>query len=59
MSIRMLFRRCYYCGYRYRYNPSVGYFGQLCPKCGRVQAHMIDLGELEYKEKRNKKEKKS
>ena len=37
MSIRILLRKCRYCGYRYPYNPITGNFGMICPKCHRVQ----------------------
>ena len=37
MSIIIMFRRCQYCKHRYPYNPSVGIFGHICPRCKRIQ----------------------
>ena len=41
MSIRMMFRKCEHCGYKYTYNPSVGNLGIFCPKCKRGQSNLI------------------
>ena len=37
MSIVMMFRKCVHCGHKYSYNPSVGNFGEICPKCKMIQ----------------------
>lgn len=44
MSIRIMFRKCEHCGYKYTYNPSVGNFGIFCPKCKRGQTDLIGKG---------------
>lgn len=41
MSIRIMLRRCQYCGYRYSYNPSMGKFGTFCPRCKKPQLDTI------------------
>ena len=45
VSIRIMFRKCEYCGHRYTYNPSVGNFGVICPKCKKVQSKVISTSE--------------
>ena len=47
MSIKIMFRKCQYCKHVYTYNPSVGKFGHICPKCMRLQ----DSEELKGKKK--------
>lgn len=37
MSILIMKRKCVYCKKVYTYNPSVGNFGLVCPKCNRSQ----------------------
>ena len=37
VSICIMFRKCEHCGHRYTYNPSVGNFGVVCPKCKKIQ----------------------
>lgn len=39
MGIRITFRTCEHCKHRYPYNPSVGDFGIICPKCGKIQSN--------------------
>ena len=41
MSIRIMLRKCEHCGHRYPYNPSVGNFGMICPKCHRTQKEIF------------------
>ena len=36
MSMVMMHRRCIHCGEKYTYNPSVGKFGLICPRCGKI-----------------------
>ena len=43
MGIRIMFRRCEHCKHRYIYNPSVGRFEQICPKCGKVQLSLLEV----------------
>lgn len=43
MSICTKFRVCKSCGHRYVYNPSVGDWGRICPKCGKFQMKLIDM----------------
>lgn len=38
MGIRIMFRKCQHCKHKYPYNPSVGNFGLICPKCKKAQA---------------------
>lgn len=33
MSIVLMKKKCVHCGKEYLYNPSVGDFGLICPKC--------------------------
>jgi len=41
MSICIMLRICEHCGHRYAYNPSIGEFGTICPKCHKGQSELI------------------
>ena len=41
MSICIMLRICEHCGNRYAYNPSIGEFGIICPKCHKAQSELI------------------
>jgi Zn finger protein HypA/HybF involved in hydrogenase expression len=43
MSIRIMFRKCEHCRHRYTYNPSIGNFGVVCPKCHKAQSEIISV----------------
>lgn len=43
MSIRIMFRRCEHCRHCYIYNPSIGDFGIICPKCHKAQSELVSL----------------
>lgn len=45
MNIRIMFRKCQHCGHRYTYNPSVGKFGLICPKCRKVQSVIVSVNQ--------------
>lgn len=51
MSIRIMFRKCEHCGCSYPYNPSVGNFGKICPKCKKPQTRTINHIRKELKER--------
>ena len=42
MSIRIMLRKCQHCGHKYPYNPSIGDFGLICPKCKMMQSGLVD-----------------
>ena len=41
MSATIMIRKCQHCGHKYSYNPSVGKFGLICPKCGKTQSSIV------------------
>ena len=41
MSATIMIRKCQHCGHKYSYNPSVGKFGIICPKCGKPQTSIV------------------
>ena len=41
MSATIMIRKCQHCGHNYSYNPSVGKFGIICPKCGKLQSSIV------------------
>ena len=41
MSATIMIRKCQHCGHKYTYNPSVGKFGLICPKCGKTQSSIV------------------
>ena len=43
MSICIMFRKCEHCGHRYTYNPGIGDFGLICPKCRKGQSELVDV----------------
>ena len=49
MSTLMMIRKCEHCGHKYFYNPSVGKFGVVCPKCGKVQSNVLPIPSLKDK----------
>ena len=49
MSATIMIRKCQHCGHKYSYNPSVGKFGIICPKCGKAQTSILPIPSLKDK----------